>query len=206
MQNRLSVICWILTKTEKTKQDNRIEDKLPSESWARAKYYGEIFNNSLRNHIVEVLRMKGFFAVAPVLSGHWRWGEDSIHGYTSNWSERHTAYVCGLGTFGLCEGLITPFGKAVRIGSLVTNANLIPTERKYDNYRDYCLYFKTGKCLKCVKRCPAGAITPKGHDKRLCRNYIKNLQLIIPKSIILISVNMLVDYARQMFHASLIFH
>jgi epoxyqueuosine reductase QueG len=30
-------------------------------------------------------------------------------------SERHAAYAAGLGTFGLCDGLITSVGKAVRV-------------------------------------------------------------------------------------------
>lgn len=30
--------------------------------------------------------------------------------FGSNWSERHAAYVCGLGTFGLSKGLITDKG------------------------------------------------------------------------------------------------
>jgi len=36
------------------------------------------------------------------------------YGYASSWSERHIAYVAGLGTFGFCDDLITPVGKAMR--------------------------------------------------------------------------------------------
>ena len=36
----------------------------------------------------------------------------------STWSERHVAYVSGLGTFGLSGGLITAKGQAVRLGSV----------------------------------------------------------------------------------------
>jgi epoxyqueuosine reductase QueG len=41
--------------------------------------------------------------------------------FSSNWSERHAAYTAGLGTFGLCDGLITPLGKAMRVGEGVRN-------------------------------------------------------------------------------------
>ena len=40
------------------------------------------------------------------------------YGMASCWSERHAAFVSGLGTFGLCDGLITPVGKAMRCGSV----------------------------------------------------------------------------------------
>ena len=39
-------------------------------------------------------------------------------------------------------------------------------------HREYCLYFSEGKCGKCIKRCPAGAITHQGHDKSKCRDYL----------------------------------
>jgi len=29
--------------------------------------------------------------------------------------------------------------------------------------------------MDCIKRCPAGAIAPKGHDKIRCRNYIRKI-------------------------------
>jgi epoxyqueuosine reductase QueG len=40
------------------------------------------------------------------------WPADEwLHGrWTSNWSERHIAYACGLGTFGLSRGIITKRG------------------------------------------------------------------------------------------------
>ena len=73
--------------------------------------------------------------------------------YASNWSERHVAYVCGLGTFGLSKGLITERGMAGRFGSIVTDAELAPTPRKYSDPFEYCT-----KCGACQFRCPAKAI------------------------------------------------
>ena len=37
--------------------------------------------------------------------------------------ETHAAHAAGLGTFGLCDGLITPIGKAIRVGSVVAKMN-----------------------------------------------------------------------------------
>jgi len=51
-------------------------------------------------------------------------------GYTfaSTWSERHAAHTFGIGTFGLCDGLITSRGKAMRCGSLVANIQIPSTK------------------------------------------------------------------------------
>lgn len=137
--------------------------------------FGEEFNNIVRQFVVSLLTKSGYKAVAPVLSHLWEWIKNEKHGYTSNWSERHVAFISGLGTFGLCDGLITSIGKAVRIGSVVTNAILPPTERPYTDYHEYCLYYSDESCIECAKRCPAGAISKKGHDKVRCRNYIHRI-------------------------------
>lgn len=57
-------------------------------------------------------------------------------------SERHAAHAAGLGTFGLCDGLITPLGKAMRTGSVVVRAALPAKRSLYQDHRAYCLYYK----------------------------------------------------------------
>ncbi len=95
------------------------------------------------------------------------------YGLSSAWSERHAAYVSGLGTFGLCDGLITPLGKAMRCGSVIARLSVTPTPRLYEDHHAYCLFFTKGICGKCADRCPAGAISKeKGHDKKRCQEYI----------------------------------
>ena len=177
----LNIVCWILPVTKTIKLDNSRQKTIPAESWVRVRNYGEKFNNILRQYVITILSELGYKSVAPVLSPSWQWSECKIHGFVSNWSERHTAFVCGLGTFGLCDSLITPLGKAVRIGSVVTNAPFTATTREYENHHEYCLFFKNGGCMKCAKRCPAGAITKNGHDKIRCRNYIKKIAPIYSK-------------------------
>jgi epoxyqueuosine reductase QueG len=89
-------------------------------------------------------------------------------GFTSNWSQRHAAYAAGLGTFSLNEGFITAKGLAMRCGSVVTNLKLQSSVRPYVNYLENCLFYTTGKCGKCINRCPGGALSEKGHDKLKC--------------------------------------
>ena len=169
----LSVVSWVLPHSQVTKRDNAQSTDMPAERWARSRIFGEDANEKLRHHIVSSLKNAGCEAVAPMSLPGWSRLDSDRYVYVSNWSERHVAYACGLGTFGLCEGLITPLGKAVRFGSVVLRGNLEPTPRSYSRHDEYCP-FKTKKtCGVCIKRCPAGAISEHGHDKRLCKAFLE---------------------------------
>lgn len=173
--DELTVISWILPQAEKTKADNRKQTEYPSERWARGRLFGEEVNSKLRKHVADTLNGKGFETVAPLLSPRWEKKISEKHGFASTWSERHAAYASGLGTFGLCDGLITPKGKAMRTGSVISRIRISPTKRKYDNHNAWCLFYARGICKKCAKRCPAGAISESGHDKVKCKEYIRSV-------------------------------
>jgi len=170
--DELTVICWILPQTEPTKSDNRKELVHVSERWARSRTFGEVINDNLRRHLVEKLREAGYEAVAPIVSPFWERKTSEKYGFASTWSERHAAYVSGLGTFGLSDGLITPGGMAMRCGSVIARIKIPPTERPYKDHHEYCLFYKEQICGRCIARCPAGAITKKGHDKVKCQDYL----------------------------------
>ncbi len=170
--DQISVISWILPVHEDIRISNRYENRFPSKLWAYTRDFGEACNNELRKHVVAFLEDLGHVAVAPFLLPDFRWVRDDKVGLASTWSERHSAYACGLGTFSLSDGLITPKGIAHRIGSVVTLLKLNPSERTYRYFRENCLFFRNEKCGSCIQRCPAGAITEKGHDKDKCQQYI----------------------------------
>jgi len=169
----LTVISWILPQTRATKADNRKQTVYPAERWARARIYGEAVNVKLRRRVVEALQKEGIQAVAPMLSPSWERKKSDRYVFASTWSERHAAYAAGLGTFGLCDGLITPRGKAMRTGSVVARIKIGPTHRPYDHHRAYCLFFSHGLCGKCIGRCPVGALSKDGHDKVKCLQHLK---------------------------------
>jgi epoxyqueuosine reductase QueG len=172
----LTIISWVLPHIAQTKQDNQQETRLPSERWARARGVGDKANTMLREQVISSLASKGYKSLAPDLSPFKRNGVSERYGRSSSWSERHAAFASGLGTFGLCDGLITPVGKAVRCGSVIAHIKVPPTERPYQDHHAYCLHFARGTCGKCIERCPVEAISrEKGHDKEKCHVYLRNV-------------------------------
>jgi epoxyqueuosine reductase len=164
----LAIISWILPHTEAIKADLRKETINPSEKWIRARVHGEEFNNELRSYLAATLNQSGYEAVAPALFPEFKLVKTEQHILAAPWSERHIAYASGLGTFGLCGGLITAKGKAVRFGSVVVRLRIPPTPRPYDSPYEYCLFFAKGICGACIKRCPGQAISKSGHDIAAC--------------------------------------
>lgn len=171
--DQLTVISWVLPHTDATKSDNRKQTVYPSETWARARIYGEEVNDKLRKHVVATLQELGCEAVAPMLSPLWKWEMSKRYGFASTWSERHAAYASGLGTFGLCDGLITPKGKTMRCGSVIARIKIPSTKKPYTDHHAYCLFFSKGTCGKCIQCCPVGAITETGHDKVECEKHLQ---------------------------------
>jgi epoxyqueuosine reductase len=164
----IRVICWVLPFTERIKASNAEADAWPpSPLWSEGTERGEAFNNHLREQLVQFLTDQGHVAVAPMHSQLWY----KPNRYVSNWSERHALYAAGLGTFSLTRGFITERGVAMRCGSVVVNASLTPTPRRYTSHTENCLFYADGTCGECIARCPAGAITTDGHDKVRCREY-----------------------------------
>jgi len=168
----LTVISWVLPQTRATKDENADQKVYPSRRWAAARDLGEKFNVALRQHVVKTLLDETIQAVAPMLTLHWCRQDSQLYGFASTWSERHAAHAGGLGTFGLCDGLITPVGKAIRAGSVVARLEIPATPRPYQNHQAYCLFFSHGICMKCAVRCPVKAISSEGHDKIRCRDHL----------------------------------
>ena len=174
-QTPLSVVSWILPMSEDIRKSNRKEKRYPSQLWIHARQLGEPCNAALRDHVVSLLTGKGYRAVAPVNSPHFKRIQSSRVGLAANWSERHAAYACGLGAFGLNAGLITAKGVAMRVGSVITELSLKPSEKIYPHHRANCLHYFNETCRVCAIRCPAGAISRQGYDQSRCYAYVHGL-------------------------------
>jgi epoxyqueuosine reductase len=169
----LSVISFVLPISRATRLSLRRESLVPSLRWNHTRFQGQDFIIELCRHIITEIETLGHSAIAPEFGKSFAM-KNTDRGYVSNWSQRHMAYAAGLGTFSLNDGFITPKGMAMRCGSLVTDLPLAATPRPYKNHLSNCLFYRNGTCGRCIQRCPAGAISEKGHDKIKCLEYLFN--------------------------------
>jgi len=156
-----SVIVYFLPFTERIRKANR-NTGLPAREWLYGRIEGEQFSVALRNHLVQWFFDQSCEAVAPTLDERFR-----VANRRSNWSERHAAYIAGLGTFSLNCSLITRRGAAGRLGSIVVSADLPPTKRPYRTRDENCT-----QCGACILKCPPLAINERGKDHAVCSDYL----------------------------------
>jgi epoxyqueuosine reductase QueG len=161
-----SVISYFIPFTLPVRSANRCEGETATE-WLYGRYEGEIFNNSLRRFVVDVVEKAGGRALAPSCDNRFM-----VADLRSNWSERHVAFIAGLGTFGLSRSMVTNVGSAGRLGSVIVDFELEPTQRPYEQFDEYCI-----KCGACIPRCPPLAIDEHGKDNVLCKKYINETLL-----------------------------
>jgi len=167
-----TVISFFLPFTTEVKKGN-IKDLIwPSNEWLHARYEGQSFINKFCQYLSSELTRTGNKSVVPSLDDRfWSKTGDNSHIdnlYTSNWSERHVAFVCGLGTFGLSKGLITSKGIAGRFGSIVTELYVSPDKREYGSIYEYC-----SMCGECGEKCPVRAISiEEGKNNKLCAAFL----------------------------------
>ncbi len=162
-----SVVSYFLPFTLPVRTANR-PIGLPATEWLYGRIEGEIMNDALRKFLVELFSDAGHTALAPCLDERFR-----VVAGKSNWSERHVAFIAGLGTFSLSRSLITKQGSAGRIGSVVVNAELTPTPRYYTSRDENC-----SKCGACIPRCPPQAIDERGKDNTVCGQYIEQMKVL----------------------------
>lgn len=172
-----TVISFFLPFYEAVKKGNRRDMLWPSEEWLHGRIEGQSFVIKLCQYLNSELIKAGFKSIIPSLDKRF-WAKtgfnktnqdfDDKKAFTSNWSERHVAYICGLGTFGLSKGLITKKGIAGRFGSIITELYLPPDKRDYTDIYEYC-----SMCGSCGKHCPVNAISiDKGKNHMICSNFL----------------------------------
>lgn len=169
---QLSVVSWVLPISREVRESNSLERTHPSLKWSMTRNFGEMFNSSIRRHVVQWFTARGIAAAAPQLAEGWRTINDGPQGIASTWSERHAAYAAGLGTFSLNDGFITERGIAHRLGSIVAAIKLPSSEAELKARYDNCLYHRVGRCGVCIARCPVKALSREGHDKNVCMKYV----------------------------------
>ena len=130
-----SIISFFLPFTEEITVSNR-EMGDTSLLWLMGRYEGgDFFMPAFSKMIEETLETSNYKAVTPAYHEHFK-----IIDKKSNWSERHVAFVAGLGTFGLHGALISRAGSSGRVASVITDWYLEPTQRDYTGIFDYCIH------------------------------------------------------------------
>lgn len=169
--SKLRVISLIFPQTEETKELQNKERYFPCDNWLVSRGEWENLMKEFSGKVESELEAIGVRAASIDLIKDFSRQHSENLGIASNWSHRHTAFAAGMGTFGLSDGFISEKGKAVRMTSIVVEADLEITPRGDRGHYDWCLYFKSGICGACIRRCPIRAITEKGHDKDACLGY-----------------------------------
>ena len=170
-----TVISFFLPFSKAVKKGTTQDMTWPSKEWLHGRIEGQKFVNKLCIYLQSELTNAGYPSLIPSLDERFwaktEFNSNSPHpevSFTSTWSERHAAFVCGLGTFGLSKGLITAKGIAGRFGSIITSLYLPPDKREYEEIYEYC-----SMCGACVKKCPVNAISiEKGKNHIICSKFL----------------------------------
>lgn len=163
-----TVISYFIPFQEETVESNA-SGKMASKDWAFAYVETNRLLDNLAIGISEKLKNKGYDTVVPTER------EFIKETMTSNYSQRHVAYVAGLGTFGINNMLITEQGCAGRFGSVVTELKIQQSPRPE---QEYCLYKTKKSCTACVDACPVEALQVDSFDREKCYAQLEQNQKI----------------------------
>ena len=170
--DRVGVVSWALPITRETRMGERASPFGGSPRYNHTRWIGIRLYESVEQHVAALLEVLRCNAVAPVQSKLFEIKEMPGGWMAANWSERHVAYACGLGTFGLNGLMITSRGCAVYLGSVVCDRALAPTPRSEDRLAN-CPFFKDQSCGLCIEHCTGSAISSEGRSNIAC---LKNLR------------------------------
>ncbi len=157
-----SVIVYFLPFLRQIGKDNAQSHPRASRLWAQAYIETNTLIAAINERIASDLRRDGYQTVVTPATHNF----DTVT-LISHWSHKHVAYIAGLGSFGLHHLLITSLGCCGRLGSLVTDAVITPTERPGI---EHCLVKRGKSCGQCITRCPVGALERgiKPFDRQRC--------------------------------------
>ena len=139
---------------------SNVNGKHCSKEWAIAYVETNRLIVDLNKFLSKRLKKHGFNSV--ILPPTHNFDEEKL---ISGWSHKHVGFIAGLGKFGLHHQLITEKGCCGRLGSLITNVEVQPTERPN---KEFCLYKSNQNCAKCVENCKFDALKIDSFDRKRC--------------------------------------
>lgn len=169
----LRVIVVVYPYTKEIKKAKNISSNHPSKIFHLARNYAKYFIANGSEQLCAFFRTMGYLAISPTVYSLLNVSENEKN--YGGWSDRHCAYVAGLGTLSLQNALITRNGCNNRICSIITNAPLEITPRVIDNPNGLCSFYRIHSCGTCKRCCPVGAITNEGLEFEKCESYCKKV-------------------------------
>ena len=161
LKNASTVISYFIPFKEGIAKSNQ-DLEISSKEWAHAYVETNNLITEVNIFLMKKLRSKG--CDTKILPATHNFNEKDL---LSDWSHKHVAYISGLGGFGLHRMLITEKGCCGRLGSIITSAKIEPTKRPNS---EFCLFFHSQSCVKCVERCIFNALSIQNFDRHKCYN------------------------------------
>lgn len=144
LESAQTVIAYFLPFEDSISQSN-IDGRFSSKEWGQAYIETNLLICEINDNLIVFLQDKGYNAAKLPPEKNMDYEK-----LKSVWSNRHVAYIAGLGKFGLNNMLITEKGCCGRLGNLVTSLKLEATKRRE---QENCLYKHNKTCSICVDRC-----------------------------------------------------
>jgi len=157
LKNAETVISYYIPFSNNLVHSNK-DGESCSREWAEAYVETNKMMSELNNYLVDKINELKFDASVV----DWYFDREKL---ISSWSQRHVAFIAGLGTFGINNMLITEKGCSGRYGSLVTSIRVEPDPRPVS---EFCLYKNNGSCRVCVKNCVFGALKEDSFNRYKC--------------------------------------
>ena len=188
LEGAKTVISIFFPFSAEVRESNRKSVNVPSQEWAYGRIEGQAFIKDCILALSEKFTEAGVKNLVPLVDERFAQVNAGNHfkeydcvtekTYGSNWSERHAAFACGLGTFGLSKGIITEKGMAGRFASIIIEAEVPADKRLYTKVYEYCTM-----CGACVRRCPVQAISlEEGKNHNICHGWLmKTKELCAPR-------------------------
>lgn len=167
----LSVISFAFIFNKKTVEENSSAIGYPSFSWYKSTDMFLEFTSIFREFVKGYFNSKGFRYVFPnTIKEKYRiiWKNGIKY---STWSERHIAYACGLGSFGLHGSLITNKGCTHRLMSMIIDQEFKRYDVPDQPWNKNCLSANNIQCGECIKKCPVNSISTSSRSIKDCLNH-----------------------------------
>jgi epoxyqueuosine reductase len=155
-----SVVSFFVPFDVATIKYARARQQISNREWSLGYYELNLLIGKIMNRVVKELHAMGIKAASEPVTENY----DHIE-LATKWPHKTSAYIAGVGTFGINRLIISPLGCAGRLGTVVFSEKVTPTQRPD---QENCLYKREGKCGVCAKMCPSKAIRYNSFNRFVC--------------------------------------